>query len=495
MPSETKKDKKSINETRKRALVRALKTRAELFRFMGEYDRGIKDIYRAIKFCAEIAPRSVEIPALFIDLADTIARGKGRYEYAAKIMKKNLQKVKKSKNAGIHAQTLETLGIISFYQCRYSKSLKYFLSALKTYRELNRKRSIAAISGNIGLVYRELGDLSKALKYYRKYMIISRSIGNKVGLVSAYALIGVIHRIKGNLDKALKYQNQCILLCREIGDIEVLNTALNNTGNIFYNKGDLTTAFKYYTESLELTTRLQDQRGNGFAYSNLGAIYYDRGDLENALNCVGKFYKISRTIGFKRGIAIAANQIASMLLEKNDLFAAKKYLKESERIYVELGNKLDLADVYANISRLHILRSNYDDAIKYARKGLAMAQCGHAIEYEINALRILGIALFRLTGGKRSSIKSRTPARDAKCAMFYLEKSISLARRQHLQFELAMSLYELAKIYREIKGEKAAALREKSHALLEEAKEIFIKAGAITWIDKTERLTCGAMRH
>ena len=82
--------------------------------------------------------------------------------------------------------------------------------------------------GNIGNIYRHMGDPDKALDYHQQSLKIERKIGRREGEAADLGNIGIIYKTKGEMDKALDYLSQALEIFEEIGaKIEIAKTKQN----------------------------------------------------------------------------------------------------------------------------------------------------------------------------------------------------------------------------------------------------------------------------
>ena len=69
-----------------------------------------------------------------------------------------------------------------------------------------------------------------------------RSLGN----------LGVVYRSLGQYDKAIDYHTQALAIAREISDREGEGSILGNIGGAYYSLGQYGKAMKYYTQALKI---------------------------------------------------------------------------------------------------------------------------------------------------------------------------------------------------------------------------------------------------
>ncbi|MBU7046650.1 MAG: tetratricopeptide repeat protein [Theionarchaea archaeon] len=70
------------------------------------------------------------------------------------------------------------------------------------HREIGYRQGEASILGNIGIIYKNKGDLDEALKNHKAALNIHREIGYRLGEANQLGNIGIIYMDKGDLDEA-----------------------------------------------------------------------------------------------------------------------------------------------------------------------------------------------------------------------------------------------------------------------------------------------------
>ncbi|MBI4648516.1 MAG: SpoIIE family protein phosphatase, partial [Bacteroidia bacterium] len=102
------------------------------------------------------------------------------------------------------ANSYGNFGAYNYLKGDYPKALDYYFKALKLddvilseTKNLSEKQEvknkIAAVLGNIGLVYSDQGDYPKALDYYFKALKIAEELGNKNGIAGLLGNIGIVY--------------------------------------------------------------------------------------------------------------------------------------------------------------------------------------------------------------------------------------------------------------------------------------------------------------
>ena len=71
--------------------------------------------------------------------------------------------------------------------------------------------------GNLGTVFRSLGEYVKAKEYYEKALAISMEIGNREGEGTSYGNLGMCFVLSGEYVKAKEYYEKALAISMEIG--------------------------------------------------------------------------------------------------------------------------------------------------------------------------------------------------------------------------------------------------------------------------------------
>jgi class 3 adenylate cyclase/tetratricopeptide (TPR) repeat protein len=438
----------------------------KIFFNKAEYTTAISCYENAMKIVKDV-PNSVIVAEILIDYAWLLAHGKGDYKQAEKRIVDAFKNIDERKNPRVYARGLKNLGYIAFRKGDYDQALQYYKKTMSIMTQFNDKKDIGGMYNNLGLVYFSKGEFDDALTYYQKGLNILQEIDHTMGIAKASLNIGLLYRNKGELDTALDYYQKCLAVSEEVGDKNAIGVAYNNIGGIYNSRGEFTTAMKYYQQHLATSEEIGNKNGIGTASHNIGDVYRAWGDIENALKFYTRHLTISEELDDKMGIGHAYIKIGAIYREKKEFEQSMDYLKKAEKLLSETGHKIGLSEVYTSISELYTEQKKYKDACKCAEKAQSLAKKVGAGSREIPALRAMGRALSEC---------------DAEKAKTVLEQSIELAEKEGVNWDLALSHYELAKVLY-TRGNIDEA---KQHS--NKAKKIFENSGAQAWLEKIKTL-------
>ena len=169
---------------------------------------------------------------------------------------------------------------------RYPEAVGYF-KRLLTIKEAKRGKGhtdTGAIYNNLGLVYRDMGDLPKALEYleYNKNALASREAKlekEDLDLATAYNNLVLVYHDMGDLPKALDYSEKALAIREAKLGKEHPDTATtyNNIGRVYQDMGDQPMALEYYKKALAIREKVlgKEHPYTATTFHNLGSLYYD----------------------------------------------------------------------------------------------------------------------------------------------------------------------------------------------------------------------------
>jgi tetratricopeptide (TPR) repeat protein len=187
-------------------------------------------------------------------------------------------------------------------------------------KKLKDKHLERVFIGNLGNVYRDLGQVEKAIEYYNQALAISRKIGHRQGEGNALGSLGIAYRLLGKYDKAIDHHNQALAISREIGDRRGEGAWLGNIGNASFSLGQYDKAIDHHNQALAISREIGSRQGEGIHLSNLGNAYRGLDQVEKAIEYYERALAIFYEIGYRQGEgnALGSLGIAYRLLGKYD---------------------------------------------------------------------------------------------------------------------------------------------------------------------------------
>ena len=199
------------------------------------------------------------------------------------------------------ASTLNNIGVVYYNQGNRSKALEYYLMALKISEELQQKNLTASLLCNIGIIYDNESDdllltraekdslLNRSLRYYVKAMSTYKEVGDLNGMSLTLDNIGIIYSKQMDYSKALDHFNDAIKIAEEIGDKNALARHLGNIGSLYNNMKNYKQAEVFFLRSLTFSRDVQDLDGQMGINKSLSSLYFETGKYQLAFEYYKKY--------------------------------------------------------------------------------------------------------------------------------------------------------------------------------------------------------------
>ena len=198
-----------------------------------------------------------------------------------------------------YIKLLNEYGIFLYKYAYYEESIEVNLRFIRLSEETNGQNGLTAGSyGNIGLVYRNLGEYDKALDYYFKALEIRKDVlGEKhPNTAGTYGNIGVVYHNLEDYDKALEFYNKALEIDKDVLGENHHDTAIsyNNIGVVYDELGDYDKALEFHNKALEIKKEVLGEKhaSTAMSYNNIGNVYDDLGDYDKALEYHNKALEI-----------------------------------------------------------------------------------------------------------------------------------------------------------------------------------------------------------
>jgi tetratricopeptide (TPR) repeat protein len=96
------------------------------------------------------------------------------------------------------------------------RAIEYCKQALAISREIGDRRSEGNHLGNLGVAYRDLGQVERAIEHYQQALAISREIGDRRGEGNHLGNLGLAYHALGQVERAIEYAEAALRILEEI---------------------------------------------------------------------------------------------------------------------------------------------------------------------------------------------------------------------------------------------------------------------------------------
>ena len=228
-----------------------------------------------------------------------------------------------------HSAALGNLGTIFKNLGNHQRAMNFYEKAIEI------KPKCADAHSNLGAVFYQIGENQNAINCFKKVIKIDPNYKN------SYYNLGVIYLDLGELEKAKNCYEKAIEIDLNYAD------AHNNLGIVFKNLGENEKAKNCYEKAIAINPN------NLNTHNNLGKIFYILGEIQKSVNCYERVLKIDPN-------NITAINSLSYLLELYKFNLKSKADKASFKKLILLISKSDNIDLVgiSTHARLLLLSDN-----------------------------------------------------------------------------------------------------------------------------------------
>ncbi len=187
------------------------------------------------------------------------------------------------------------------------QTLRSYEQCLDLAQRRGDEEEASTLQGQLGYVYRRLGQWDEALRCYRASLAYHQQRGSRAWSANLLNSIGQVSRLQGRLEEALR---SCLLGLRVREEL--------------WSQGKL------------------DERAIGLSQSTLALISLESGDLLQAERRFRHACECYAHVGDRTGLAATANRLGQVALAKGQLEEASAWFKQAEALVTSFeGGVLD----------------------------------------------------------------------------------------------------------------------------------------------------------
>jgi tetratricopeptide (TPR) repeat protein len=204
-----------------------------------------------------------------------------------------------------------SLGEAHWSRADYGRAVEHYSVAVGQARDVDWADAESSALGNLGSVYREMGDLREASRCFAEALEIDVRIGNKHKQVLDLMNLGVAHAVLGKLASAASLFEQAASLGREATSPAITGMVIQCLGLSRRYLGDLVAAERHLDAALAIFEEINDLSGQAGALESLSGVQADAGQQARALTTAGESLRLARRAGARRIEAAAHNALGA----------------------------------------------------------------------------------------------------------------------------------------------------------------------------------------
>jgi CHAT domain-containing protein/Tfp pilus assembly protein PilF len=322
------------------------------------------------------------------------------------------------------ARALEGMGICNSLLARHDDAVRFYLEALKIWRQNSGPFEQAVALQELGTIYWRKQDFQSAHQAFEEALVLAAESGDLPQQASALSSVGVINYMQARLGKAQEIWEKALDLSRQAGDVSTEISTEHNLAALYQNQGK-------FQKALDLFIRVAGRKAPsdaGMTRYNMGNLYLLLGDPDKARENYLLSQAAFHAVGDADNEVNALIGIGRVHQEKGDFRAAlAEYLKAQRMVPDPPWIVLHF------IGLAHIDMGELQEALESLGRALEMARTSRDRSKEAATLLALGSAYIKLNQPERA-FESLGNAIEAGSQIGYQSVvALSLLRRSLLQ--------------------------------------------------------------
>jgi tetratricopeptide (TPR) repeat protein len=241
-------------------------------------------------------------------------------------------------------------------------------------QRLNDRTTEASALSNLGIAYKDLGELPGAIRAYEQSLAIACQLGDRQGEGTALNNLGNVYNLLGKPSKAIAYFEQDLAISRELGDHRSECQSLGNLGRAYLLLGEIPKAIGVIKERLAIARSAGDQLGEGTALLNLGLAYHCLGDFPLAVVSYEQSLAIARQLGDRQGEGVTLGNLGLTYSHQGEPRLALSYYKQALVINQAVGDRQSEGRTLSNLGYVYTDLDDTEGAVAACEASLAIVQ-------------------------------------------------------------------------------------------------------------------------
>lgn len=259
----------------------------------------------------------------------------------------------------------------SYRQTDLKKAVEWLTRSVILSERLNYQRGVQHAANSLGICQATLSNYEESIEAFKKSKNAAIINKDSIALAWCYNNIGNIYIEKTAYKTTLLYYDSALFIRRLLKDSLAIAQSLNNYGFVYKDLGDYTNALLKLFESARYLEKINDVESLAYCYNFIGSIYLLRKNYTYSTLFYSKALSLFRKINDRSGEAIALHTIGANHYEQGEKGKGMAMMFSALKIYTELNDIRQLANIYSDLGEIYINEHKYDSAEILSHKAIA----------------------------------------------------------------------------------------------------------------------------
>ncbi|HMR63888.1 MAG TPA: hypothetical protein PKE64_07755 [Anaerolineae bacterium] len=220
-----------------------------------------------------------------------------QYQAAAEAAEVGLRQARRSGNAQLEAQSLNSLALAAWRRFDYFQVQRWALEALEALKGGSDPDGHVTSLFHLSKASYRLGQYDLALHYIQATQQLTQETNNLDGQATSQMIQGWVHQRLGDYERAAESYRAKLEIRRRMGNRYGEATALSHLGWLAYDQAQAEAGLDYCRQALDISYDVNDRENEAYALSGLALNYERLGQYDLAAESYGAAHYIHTEIG------------------------------------------------------------------------------------------------------------------------------------------------------------------------------------------------------
>ncbi|MCB2196405.1 MAG: tetratricopeptide repeat-containing sensor histidine kinase [Bacteroidetes bacterium] len=229
------------------------------------------------------------------------------------------------------AKAKKQQALIKYFEVRFTDALNLSIESYELFKSVKNTKGQASALNLTAVIYSDQGKSQEALLIYNQILQLI-DYENYQRRAATLNNIGVTYKELGNIEKCYEYYLKGFNTIKNRGELEDESQYSNNLASIFIAIENADSAQFYANYGLKLALEIDNNHRIANSYETLGDYYYWQQDFKSALKYYMLAFKFANKIGIVYEISSTASGLSKTYSELRDYRKAYEYLLIQKRM-------------------------------------------------------------------------------------------------------------------------------------------------------------------
>lgn len=254
----------------------------------------------------------------------------GQTEQAQQDVEQSLYWAQRVEHAPTMANALDGLAGTALRTGSAELSRRYTNEMLSIYTALNDQWGVAYAHSNLGLNFRQSGELAQAIEHLQTAYELCQTLSAPLLFAVTLDNLGIIAIAQGRYEEAYEHHQACLTRYRQVGQKRHIANGLNRVGEDLLYLGHFEQARERFEEALTTYRTAGNQMGMAYAWRNLGQTAFYQGEIAEAIRCFKDSLTLIHRAGGKWAEPVLLTYLGHALLRADKVGEAYEALSQAD---------------------------------------------------------------------------------------------------------------------------------------------------------------------